>query len=98
MGLCLVASSGGGSLVVMLRLLIAVASLLVEYGLQGMRASVVAMLGLNSCGSRALECRLSPFGTQTYGRNPYLLHWQADSLPLSYMGSPTHISNSFIEM
>ena len=43
MGLCLVASSRGGSLVAMLRLLIAVASLLVEYGLQGMRASVVAV-------------------------------------------------------
>ena len=98
MGLSLVASSGGYSLISVLGLLIAVAALLVEYGLQGTRASVVAALGLNSCGSQALECWLSPCGTRTYGLNPYLLHWQADSLPLSYMGSPTHISNSFIAM
>ena len=25
----------------------------------------------------------------TQGLNPYLLHWQADSLPLSHLGSPT---------
>ena len=24
----------------------------------------------------------------TQGQNPYLLHWQADSLPLSHLGSP----------
>ena len=25
----------------------------------------------------------------THGSNPHLLHWQADSLPLSHQGSPT---------
>ena len=27
----------------------------------------------------------------TQGSNPYLLHWQADSLPLSHQGNPTYI-------
>ena len=74
MGLCPVASRGGYSLAAVLWFLIAVASLLVEYGLQGMRDSVLATLGLNSCGSQALECWLSSCGIQTYGLNPYLLH------------------------
>ena len=41
------------------RLLIAVASLVVEHGLKGAQASVVVAHGLSSCGSRALERRLS---------------------------------------
>ena len=43
-------------------LLIAVASLVAEHGLQGTWASVVVVHGLSSCGSRALECRLSSCG------------------------------------
>ena len=47
---------------------------------------------LSSCGSRALEhgpsrstaCGIFP----DQGWNPCLLHWQADSLPLSHQGSP----------
>ena len=31
----------------------------------------------------------------TQGLNPYLLHWQADSLPLSHLGSPTASPYSF---
>ena len=32
----------------------------------------------------------SPRGySQTQGLKPCLLHWQVDSLPLSYLGSPT---------
>ena len=31
-----------------------------------MRASVVVARGLSSCGSRALECRLSSCGTRAY--------------------------------
>ena len=27
----------------------------------------------------------------TQGSNPHLLHWQADSLPLSHLGSPIRI-------
>ena len=45
-------------------LLIAVASLVVEHGLQGTRASVVVARGLSSCGSQALELRLSSCDAQ----------------------------------
>ena len=31
---------------------------------------------------------------QTQGSNLYLLHWQDDSLPLSYLGSPSENPNS----
>ena len=58
-GLSLVAASRGCS-----GLLIAVASLVVEHGALGAQASVVVARGLNSCGSRALECRLSSCGTR----------------------------------
>ena len=44
-------------------LLIVVASLVEEHGLYGVRDSVVAACGLSSCGSRALERRLSSCGT-----------------------------------
>ena len=56
--------------------------------------------GFRSCGSRALEHRLNnSCGAQTRllhstrdppgsGMEPCLLHWQADSLPLSHQGSP----------
>ena len=43
-------------------LLIAVASLVAEHGLLGMRASVVAACRLSSCGLPALENRLSSCG------------------------------------
>ena len=54
----------------------------------GMRASVVVACGLSSCGSRALELRLSNCGAQAYllrgmwdlpgpGLKP--LYWQVDS-------------------
>ena len=56
----------------------------------GTRASVVVALGLSSCGSRALEHRLSSCGAglscsaacgifPDQGSNPCPLHWQADS-------------------
>ena len=50
-------------LVAVLRLRIVVASLVVTHGLQGAWASVVTAHGLRSCGSRALEHRLSSCGT-----------------------------------
>ena len=34
-----------------------------------------------------VRCHFLSFPTQ--GLNPHLLHWQADSLPLSHQGSPT---------
>ena len=49
----------GLSLVVVPRLLIAVASLVAQHWLQGVWASGVAAHGLNSCGSRALEHQLN---------------------------------------
>ena len=57
--------------------------------------------GLSSCSSRALEHKFSSCGTRALlhvacgifpdqGSNLCLLHWQMDSLPLSYQGSPEH--------
>ena len=45
-------------------LLIVVASLVAEHGLWSRRASADAAHGLSSCGSRALERRLSSCGAQ----------------------------------
>ena len=87
MGFSLVAESGGYLLDAGPRLLTAVPSLVAEHGLLGTQASAVAARGLSSCGSWPLswiECRI--FLIQ--GSNPYLLHWQAGSLPLSNLESP----------
>ena len=82
-GFCRIAANRGYSLVVVLRLLHAVASLVAENGLRSM--------GVSSCGSRALERSLSGRGARglscsvargifpEQGSNPGLLHWQADS-------------------
>ena len=43
---------------------------------------------LRSCGSQA-ERSCSMWDPPDRGSNPCLLHWQADSLPLSHQGSPT---------
>ena len=43
-------------------LLIAMASLVEQEKVLGVRASVVAARGLSSCGSLAVECRLSSCG------------------------------------
>ena len=75
------------------------ASLVAEHGLQAARASVVAVCGIISFGSRALEHRLNTCGATIscsetcgifpdQGLNSCLLHWQADSLPLDHQGSP----------
>ena len=90
----LVDMSGGYSLVVVHKLLMAVASLVAERGLSGAQALVVVACGLSNRGSRLSGC-----GTGTWllhacgifldrGSNPCLLHWQANSLPLSHQGSP----------
>ena len=63
-GFFLVAASRGCSLVVVCRLLIAVASLVAEHRLQSVRASIVAAFGLGSCSSWAVEHRLNSCGTQ----------------------------------
>ena len=60
-GLCccerfsLVAASRSYSVAVVLRLVISVASLVVEQGLKGTQAAVVTASGLNSCHAQALK-------------------------------------------
>ena len=69
----------------------------------GPHASVVAVLGLGSRGSWALEHGLSSCGhrlscSEARGifldqeSNLCLLHWKVDSLPLSRQGSPLLVS------
>ena len=53
------------SLIVVCGLLMAVASLVAELGLSGVRASVIAAHGLSSCDSRPLEHRINSCGAQT---------------------------------
>ena len=92
-GFSLIVLSKDCSLVVMRRLLIAVASLIVEHRLPGARALVVAARGLYSTGSIVVAHRLSwseACGSESLlgqGLNPHLLHWQVDSSPLSHQGS-----------
>ena len=61
-GFSLVAASRGYSLVTVHKLLIVVASLVVEPGLQGVQTSVAVARGLCSCSSQALEHRLNSCG------------------------------------
>ena len=86
MGFYLVAASGGHSLAAVHGLLIVVASLVMERGLQDTQAYVVAARGLRSCGSQALEHRLNSCGAQAsllhgmwdlpdQGSNLCLLYW-----------------------
>ena len=68
--------------------------------LEGMQASVAAAHGFNGCSSWALEHRPNSCSTRaefcsaTYGifpdqgSNLCVLHWQANSLPLSHQGRP----------
>ena len=71
----------GFSLVVMLGLLIAVASLAAEHGLI---AVVHRLRSSEACGI---------FPDQ--GSNPCLLHWQVDSLPLSHLGTTSPLISFF---
>ena len=75
-GSSLAVASGDYSLTV-LELLIAVASLVEEHR-------------LSSCGAR-LSCPTACGIFSDQGSNLSLLHWQADSLPLSYEGSHKYI-------
>ena len=91
-GFSLVSSSRGCSLILVCGLLTVVASLVSEHRLQGAWASEVAAPKLQTTGSTVAAHRLSCspacglFPDQ--GSDPRLLHWQADSLPLSHQGSP----------
>ena len=58
----------------------------------GSRASVVVASGLAHISSvvvmHGLSCSMACGIFPHQGSNPWLLHWQADSLPLSHQGSP----------
>ena len=43
---------------------------------------------LSSCGAVALSCSAACGIFPEQGSNPFLLHWEANSSPLSYQGSP----------
>ena len=79
-GSSVVAVSEGYSLAVVWKLLIGVASLAREHQLEGAPASVAAAQRLSY--SKACGIFLDQ------GLNSCLLHWQADSLPLSHPGKP----------
>ena len=91
-GFSLVVERGGYSLVVVHGLPIAVAPFVAERGLWAAQASVAAAPGLQRTGSIFVAHRPSCsaacgiFPDQEL--NPCLLHWPADSLPLSKQGSP----------
>ena len=91
----IVAVSGSYSLVAVLRLLVGVASLVAEHGLQGMWASVVVACGLQRAGSivvaHGLSCSTTGGIFPDQGLNMCLLHWQVNSLPLSHQGSPENL-------
>ena len=93
LGLCccssssLVAAGGGSSPAVVPGLLTAVAAL-VGRRLEGTHASVAAVSSLQSTASivvvRRLSCSTTHGTFLDQGLNPCLLHWEADSLPLSH--------------
>ena len=90
-GFSLVATSKGCSLVAVCRLLTVVASLVSENGLYGTQAPVAAVPRLDCTGSvvrvHRLSCSMACGIFPDQGSNPCLLHWQADSLPVSHEGS-----------
>ena len=90
-------------------ILMTVTSLVAEPRPQGTQASEVAVCGLRSYGSQALDHRLVVVRglscSTAYGispdqeSNPCLLHWQVDSLPPSQQGNLTcvfriHVSHN----
>ena len=88
----LVAVSRGSSLVSVRELLIAVAALAAEHRLQGMWTSAVVTPGLWSTAltvvTHRLSCCKACGNFLDQGSNQCLLHWKANSLPLSHKGSP----------
>ena len=66
-GLALAAASRGHSLLVTCRLLDALASLVVEHGLQDVQASAVGARGLGSCGSWAQKLWFGARGSLLHG-------------------------------
>ena len=91
--LTVISEIGGYSTVSVPRLLTVVASLVVEHGLQGVRASGFVAPGLQSTSPIIVAHRFSC--SAGWGIFPDqasiqpLLHWPAVSLPLRHQGSPT---------
>ena len=83
-GLSLVAESRGLLFSVVPGPLVALASLVGKHVLWGTWALLVAAPWLQGTSSAVVAHRIFP----GQGSNPRLLHWQADSLPLSHQGSP----------
>ena len=96
LGFSLVVASKGYSLIAVRGLPIAVASLversLWNTGCRRTGASGIAAPGLQSTGSVVVSHELSCSEVRgilpDQGSNPYLLHWQVDSLPLNHQGNP----------
>ena len=97
----------GSPLAAVLRLLSLAASPVVERGLRGARASVVAARGFSSCSSPALStgstvvaqrlsCSMAGGIFPDQGSNPPLLQWQVNSLPLRHQGSPNVFLNNTV--
>ena len=88
----LVVVSRGSSLVSVRELLIAVASLVAQHRLQGAWASAAVTPRLWSTAStvvmHGLSCSEACGNFMDQGSNQCLLHWQANSLPLSHKGIP----------
>ena len=84
-GLPLVVASGGHCLVAARRLLIAVASLVAEHGLEGAWASVVV--------AHRFGCPEACGISLDQGSNPCVLHWQADSYPVHHQGGPGDVAD-----
>ena len=96
-GFSLVAVSRGCSLVSVHGPLTEVASLAMEHGSRPLGfqqlqhvGSVVVAPRLWSTGSIVWHVGLVVRGMCKQGSDPCLLHWQADSLPLSHQGNPSH--------
>ena len=105
-GFFLVVVSGALLFVLVQKLLFGEDSPVAEHGLQGRQASeaeahgsAVAVPGLQGTGSAVVATRLICFAScgifPDQGLNPCLLHWQADSLPLSQQGS---LPFSFVQL
>ena len=96
LGFSLVVASGGYFLGAVLGLFVAGVSLVGEHGCMGFSCCSTWAQQLRLLDSRvllrvaALERKLRDLWDlfPDQGSNPCLLHWQADSLPLSHQGSP----------
>ena len=88
MGFLLLGVNRGYSLVVVHRLLVVVASLVVEYRLEECRLQKLQHVG-SVVVEHGLSCSMARGIFPDQGLNPYPLHWKADSSTLNHQGSPS---------